>query len=236
MIDERLDLSLIAAVADARPDWHLVMAGPVEGLSPEQLPQRPNLHWIGRQPYERLPHLLAQWDVALLPYAVNARTRGLNPTQALEYMAAEKPVVSTALPDVRALHADTVSIAADRMDFIAACDELLGENAAARQRRITDMTYAASSMSWERTAQAVGVLLSKALALHPARPASTMRRPIPIEMGRPLPGREPVPAANEPLEVDATSLAAAPPGGNARHARGLRPVRVSVPATQFAIH
>lgn len=276
VIDDRVDLGLVAALADARPDWQLVMAGPVEGLDPDVLPQRPNLHWLGRQPYDRLPYLLAQWDLALLPYAGGARTRCLNPTQALEYMAAEKPVVATALPDLRSMHADTMALAADRMAFVAACDELLGEPAAARQRRVTDMTYAAASMSWDRTAQAVVVLLSKALALHPVRPASTARRPLPVDRPRPAPHRErvrervegelapaaagehdtagarrpgregppgrdrrpPLPAPGSmPLPAsEAAASEAAPSALAPRPARPLRPVRVNVPATHFALH
>jgi len=182
VIDDRVDLGLVAALADARPDWHLVMAGPVEGIDPDLLPLRPNVHWLGRQPYERLPYLLAQWDLALLPYAAGPRTRCMNPTQALEYMAAEKPVVSTALPDVRALHADTITVAGDRMAFIAACDDLLAESSAHRQRRVTEMTWSAGSMSWDRTAQAVTVLLAKALARHPSRLAPVApRRPLVVE-------------------------------------------------------
>lgn len=219
VIDERVDLALVAALAEARPNWHVVMAGPVEGIDPAALPQAPNLHWLGRQPYERLPYLLAEWDLALLPYALDARTRCLNPTQALEYMAAEKPVVATPLPDLRALHPDTLVMAGDLMGFIAACEALLAEPATARQRRATDMMCAAATMSWERTAQAVSSLLAKALALHPVRPASTLRRPMPVEAPRPGPLREPV---GEPARV------ATP--------RASRPVRVSVPASQFVAH
>ncbi len=223
VIDDRLDLGLVAAIADARPDWQLVMAGPVEGLQMSQLPQRDNIHWIGRQPYERLPYLLAEWDVALLPYALTHRTRCLNPTQTLEYMAAEKPVVSTALADVKALYGDTVRVAQDRMDVIAACDELLAEGPAARQRRVTDMTYAASSMSWERTAQAVAVLLAKALALKPlpAVPAAAGAGAAAAAAAAAPGARLPVLARRFPLV--ATPGTAAP-----------RPVRV--PASQFVLH
>ncbi|MBY0230627.1 MAG: UDP-galactopyranose mutase, partial [Gemmataceae bacterium] len=40
VIDERLDVPLIDAVAAARPDWQLVMVGPVVKIDPATLPRR----------------------------------------------------------------------------------------------------------------------------------------------------------------------------------------------------
>jgi glycosyltransferase involved in cell wall biosynthesis len=95
VIDERLDLELLAGLADRRPDWQIVMVGPVVKIDPAALPQRPNIRWLGMQRYEALPHLTAQWDVCLLPFALNDATRFISPTKTLEYLAAGKPVVST---------------------------------------------------------------------------------------------------------------------------------------------
>ncbi|MCY7314253.1 MAG: hypothetical protein LH480_01100, partial [Rubrivivax sp.] len=50
-IDERLDLPLLAALADARPQWQFLITGPVSKIDPQALPQRPNMHWLGPQPY-----------------------------------------------------------------------------------------------------------------------------------------------------------------------------------------
>src|SRR6185312_9044694 len=102
VIDERLDLDLVARVADAKPAWQIVMVGPVVKIDPAKLPQRANIHWLGQQPYELLPQLVAGWDVCLMPFALNESTRFISPTKTLEYMAAGKPVVSTAIDDVRA--------------------------------------------------------------------------------------------------------------------------------------
>src|SRR5690349_11754838 len=68
VIDERLDLELIAEVADADPDWQVIMVGPVVKIDASALPRRANLHWLGQQPYELLPQLVAGWDVCLMPF------------------------------------------------------------------------------------------------------------------------------------------------------------------------
>jgi glycosyltransferase involved in cell wall biosynthesis len=100
VIDERIDLELIAAVADARPDWQLVMLGPVVKIAREGLPRRPNIHWLGQKPYAELPAYVSGWDVALMPFARNEATRFISPTKTPEYLAAGRPVVSTSIHDV----------------------------------------------------------------------------------------------------------------------------------------
>jgi glycosyltransferase involved in cell wall biosynthesis len=163
VIDERIDAGLVARLAEAHPDWQLVMAGPVVGIDPATLPRRPNLHWPGLQPYARLPHLLAGWDVALLPYVLNATTRRLCPAQTLEYMAGEKPVVSTAVPDVVALYGSVATIGQGAGGFVQACEAVLHETIERRCARALDMLTTVSTPSWARTADVVHRLVHAAL-------------------------------------------------------------------------
>ena len=121
VIDERLDLSLVATLADAHPEWQIVMVGPVVKIDPATLPQRANVHWLGQQPYEALPQFLAGWDVCLMPFALNASTQFISPTKVLEYMAAQLPIVSTAIADVARHYAELVAIAYRPEEFVLAC-------------------------------------------------------------------------------------------------------------------
>ena len=120
VIDERLDYALIEALARDFPDASVVMAGPLAKVSAEELPCRPNIHWLGQQPYEALPALVKGFDVCLMPFALNEATRCINPTKTLEYMAAGKPIVSTAVPDVVRHFTPVVSVAADQEEFLDA--------------------------------------------------------------------------------------------------------------------
>ena len=95
VIDERIDLGLLERLASARPEWQIVMVGPVVKIDPDSLPRRPNIHWLGQKSYDELPSYLAGWDVAIMPFALNESTRFISPTKTLEYLAAGKPVVST---------------------------------------------------------------------------------------------------------------------------------------------
>ena len=100
VIDERLDIPFVRDLAASLPDWEVVLAGPVVKIDPASLPQAPNLHYPGMQPYDALPALLEHWDVAFLPFARNDATRFISPTKTLEYLAARKPVISTPIADV----------------------------------------------------------------------------------------------------------------------------------------
>lgn len=174
VIDERLDLSLLDTLAEARPDWQIVMVGPVVKIDPASLPQRPNIHWLGMQPYERLPHLMAEWDLCLMPFALNEHTRYISPTKTLEYMAGEKPVVSTAVHDVRALYGDVVRVAGDANQFVQACAELLEEGPQQRADRLNAMTTTVFRASWDSTAKCIHALMQEALREQP-QPAAALR-------------------------------------------------------------
>jgi protoporphyrinogen oxidase/glycosyltransferase involved in cell wall biosynthesis len=163
VIDERLDTRLLGALADARPDWQIVMAGPVAKIDPASLPRRANIHWLGMQPYARLPYLAAGWDVCLMPFAINEATRCISPTKTLEYMAAEKPIVSTPVHDVVTLYGEVVRIADDAASFVNACADALAESGHKRSRRMSDMLGTVSRVSWDHTAESVGKLLDAAL-------------------------------------------------------------------------
>jgi glycosyltransferase involved in cell wall biosynthesis len=164
VIDERLDLELVASVADAEPTWQLVMVGPIVKIDPVALPRRSNLHWLGRQPYALLPQLVAGWDVCLMPFALNESTEFISPTKTLEYMAAGKPVVSTPIHDVKVMFGDIVAIAAGAPAFLAACRAALAESAAAANGRAAAMQACVWRFSWDETAATVQRALVAAVA------------------------------------------------------------------------
>jgi glycosyltransferase involved in cell wall biosynthesis len=169
VVDERLDLDLVAALADARRDWHVVMVGPVAKLDAAALPRRANLHWLGQQPYERLPALVADWDACLLPFALNEHTRFISPTKTLEYLAARKPVVGTPVKDMVDLYGAAVEIAADHASFIAACARVLHESPQARARRLATAAATVARYSWDETARKVEGLVDESLQRSAAR-------------------------------------------------------------------
>jgi glycosyltransferase involved in cell wall biosynthesis len=122
VIDERLDYALISALADRFPEASIIMAGPLAKVDPAELPKQPNIHWLGQQRYEDLPAIVKGFDVCLMPFALNEATQYINPTKTLEYMAAGKPVVSTAVADVVRNFTPIVDVAYSRDGFLDAVE------------------------------------------------------------------------------------------------------------------
>jgi UDP-galactopyranose mutase len=152
VIDERFDADLVAQLAASRPDWHIVLVGPVVKIDPKTLPQAPNIHYMGHQAYSDLPRFLAGWDVCLMPFAMNESTRFISPTKSLEYMAAELPIVSTPVKDVVDMHSDVVAVAATPSEFIAACEQALQLSDGERRKMVRLMREKLSRTSWSVTA------------------------------------------------------------------------------------
>lgn len=173
VIDERFDVQLIEQVADAHPQWQLVLVGPVLRIDPATLPQRANIHYLGQQPYQALPQFLAGWDVCLLPFALNEATRFISPTKTLEYMAAELPIVSTPVADVVECHGDIVAIAANAPAFVAACEAALLAPPDEHARKIEKMRKALAATSWDATVGKMRTVLDDAPSRCPesAQPA-----------------------------------------------------------------
>lgn len=165
VIDERMDLELLAGLADARPDWHLVIVGPVAApkLDPETLPRRPNIHYLGGKSYSELPTYLAGWDAALLPFAHNEATRFISPTKTPEYLAAGKPVVSTSIRDVVRPYGQEglVAIADTVAAFVAALEAALTDSD--RDARLGKVDSFLANTSWDRTWAQMARLIGDAI-------------------------------------------------------------------------
>jgi len=164
VFDERLDFELIEAIASARPDWQLVLVGPVVKIDPATLPTLPNVHYLGQRPYDELPEFLAGWDVCLLPFALNEATRYISPTKTLEYMAAGKAIVSTPIRDVVMPYSDIVAIGHDAGEFIRACENALAMSRESRSLLAGRMATVVAGTSWVRTAERMRELIDEVTA------------------------------------------------------------------------
>lgn len=164
VIDERMDLDLVRAVAAARPDWQFIFLGPTAKIDPAALPQAANLHWLGRKAYADLPAYLAHWDTGWMPFAINEATRFISPTKTPEFLAAGLPVVSTPITDViRPYGVDNlVGIAGTAEESVAAIEKALAAPEPGWRARV-EARLALSS--WDSTWAAMRGLIEDQLAL-----------------------------------------------------------------------
>jgi len=151
LIENWIDLNLVAHLALARPQYSFVMIGRV--AVPEQsLPRLANLHFLGRRPYNSLPEYGRGFDCCLIPYKLTRQVLHANPLKLREYLAMGKPVLTVRTPEIGRF-ADVVTIAHTPEEFLEKLDCILAtENSAAEcERRMARV----APMSWESRVDAV---------------------------------------------------------------------------------
>jgi UDP-galactopyranose mutase len=165
VIDERFDVELLDKVATMRPNWSFVMVGPVVKIAEEDLPKRPNIHYLGGKTYEQLPAYLSGWDVALMPFAMNESTQFISPTKTPEYLAGGKPVVTTPVKDVVRHYGqlEGVRVAATAEEFAAACDKALELARDPESGWLAEADLVLSAASWDTTQARMAGLLADVL-------------------------------------------------------------------------
>jgi UDP-galactopyranose mutase len=146
-----MDMRLLSEVAQKRPDWHFVMLGPVVKVSPSELPQEANIHYLGSKEYGSLPSYMAGWSVGLLPFARNEATRFISPTKTPEYLAAGLSVVSTSIKDVVRPYGfeKLVHISDDAEEFVIAAQAAIQSRNS--QARLAKVDRFLAQMSWDIT-------------------------------------------------------------------------------------
>ena len=193
VIDERLDIDLIRGVAEGRPDWQLVLIGPVVKIDAEALPRLPNIYYLGGRPYADLPHYLSGWDVAMMPFARNEATRFISPTKTPEYLAAGRRVVSTSIRDVVRTYGEAglVEIADDARTCVDAIANLLVAQDGREWLQRVDAHL--SKMSWDETFRAMWQLIEDATEQRSVRKVvraagrlSVPSAPVAVSAGVPL--------------------------------------------------
>jgi glycosyltransferase involved in cell wall biosynthesis len=151
LVQDWVDLELLAKLAERHQSGSLVVVGKsLVDLS--RLAKYPNVHLLGRKPYEDLPKYCKGFDVALIPFVLNELTRNVNPIKLREYLSAGLPVVSTELPEV-AFYKGQCSVVRTHDEFLAAVAKELREDSPDARRRRSD---AMKKETWEAKVEQLG--------------------------------------------------------------------------------
>jgi glycosyltransferase involved in cell wall biosynthesis len=163
VIDERLDIKLLDELARMRPDWNIILIGPVVKIDPASLPLHPNIYYLGAKKYDDLPAYLAGWDIAIMPFAINESTEFISPTKTPEYLCGGKPVISTPISDVVNDYGKDglVSIAANAGEFVLAAEQIFGREDTSDWLARVDERLA--NNSWDITWEQMMSLITSAI-------------------------------------------------------------------------
>ena len=148
----RLNLELLAYIAEQRPNWSLVLVGPEdEQFKISNLHNISNIYFLGSKNPDSLAAYINSFDVCLNPQIINQVTIGNYPRKIDEYLAMGKPVVATRTEAMSVFEQHTY-LGDTKEDYVALIEKALTENSEEkRQNRIKF----ASQHTWENSVKAI---------------------------------------------------------------------------------
>jgi glycosyltransferase involved in cell wall biosynthesis len=132
-LTEHIDVAVLRRIAETHSNCSLVLVGPGQlpaGPDLDALRARPNVVFLGRKDHADVPRYLRMFDVALMPYRPIGHVLSAYPAKLHEYLAAGRPVVATALPELRPYRA-VVRLAETADDFTAMVGQALRDHSPA---------------------------------------------------------------------------------------------------------
>lgn len=156
----RLDIAIIAYIAEQCPDFQIVLVGPEDELfKASKLHSIPNISFLGQKKVEELPHYINGFDVCINPQLINEVTIGNYPRKVDEYLAAGKPTVVSHTKTMEVFK-DYVYLANSKEDYVKQIKKAFEENNAslAMERRNFALTH-----TWENSVGEMRKEVSRAL-------------------------------------------------------------------------
>jgi glycosyltransferase involved in cell wall biosynthesis len=141
----KIDVALLRHMAQRHPEWSIALVGYVWfGFDASVFADCPNIHLLGKQPYEDFPRFLKGFDVGIMPFPLNDITLKGDALKLYEYLAGGRPVVSTRVPAARRL-GSAVRIADTPETFTEAVEAALADPPGLRAARLA----AVAPHSWD---------------------------------------------------------------------------------------
>ncbi|WP_156165877.1 MULTISPECIES: glycosyltransferase [unclassified Methanosarcina] len=153
------DFDLIEKLAESRPQYEIVLIGMIydETIKTAELNKHSNIHYLGSKDYSILPEYAKFFDVATIPFVLNEITESTNPIKLFEYMALEKPIVSTNIRECRKYR--SVLIGTDKEDFIDKVDQALQLRGNSEYLKL--LSKEAKENTWDARAKEFDQLISE---------------------------------------------------------------------------
>ncbi len=154
LISEWVDLKIIDSLAKDYPDCSIVILGDAS-VDISSLRTHPNVHLLGKVPYDELPSYASRFDVGIIPFKINELTAAVNPLKLIEYLALGLPVVTTPMHEVEKFK-DYIYIANDLNEFTKMVEVAIkNDTEKMKEERKKVITH----YSWEMIAEAIGKII-----------------------------------------------------------------------------
>jgi len=157
----RLDIDLVAELADRRPAWNLVFIGSARRDNPlRALARRDNVHLLGVRRYDEALRFIRHFDVAMVPHLDNELTRHMNPLKLYVYFSLRVPIVATPIANTDDMD-EFVRVGGTPDEFIDAIEQCLADDPfQGAEQRVTELLR---RNSWEERTARIMSLLEEAL-------------------------------------------------------------------------
>jgi len=155
----RVDIELIAYIAEERPNWNILIFGPMRRTDISILKLK-NIIIGDPVAHSVLPCYLQKLDVLILPYKIKEFTKSMFPAKIFECLATGKPIVSTALEEFNFFEEGVIRIAKTKEEFVQAiADSLDSDTEAHKQKRLK----IARENSWEERFKEIRAIIEECL-------------------------------------------------------------------------
>jgi glycosyltransferase involved in cell wall biosynthesis len=147
---DRLDLELISRLAREFPLGKVVLCGPdfLSAAEREKLASHSNVEVRPAVAYAKVPRVISEWDVCIVPHKKTPFTESLNPIKLWEYLASGKPIAGTPVAGFRD-YPHLCHLGEGVEGFLGACRRALNEEAWLPAERVR----AVEGHSWEARAE-----------------------------------------------------------------------------------
>jgi glycosyltransferase involved in cell wall biosynthesis len=152
-----VDIDLIAYIAKEKPDWNLLIFGPVRNTNTSILKQK-NIILGGPVAHKDLPSYLEKLDVLILPYKIKEFTKSIFPAKIFECLATGKPVVSTPLEELLSFEDGVIYIAKTKEEFVQTIEKALNSDTPINKQKRLEI---AAKNSWEQRFDEIKTIIKK---------------------------------------------------------------------------
>ena len=155
------DYDLVKKLAEKRSDINIVLIGIKydNSFDESKIEDVQNVHYIGPVNYNDLPKYAVFFDVCTIPFVLNDITVATNPLKAFEYMALEKPIITTAMKECKKYK--SIFIANNAEEFISLTDKALKINKKNNKDYYELLKKEALDNTWNKKAEEIMYLLKK---------------------------------------------------------------------------
>jgi|GEM_PF-2294915 len=159
-----VDVGLIRDLAAARPEYSVVLIGPIDSKegSVQDLRRLSNVHLLGTKEFSTVASYIDAMDACIIPFKVEVLTSMANPVKMFEYAACGQPIVVTPLEELREYSELLYVSDGSTQGFIDQVDAALQERSVELRERRVRM---AREHDWEHlTARAEAIISGRVCA------------------------------------------------------------------------